>query len=110
MEFFFRLATKKFWSPARTRRRGLGKGIFALLRFKLECFRFSLIKRKPKNRFFQILLKEKNGGRKKLKNVLKRFLFWFAVVERRREETHRQNYHIPFLAYAEVKSPQARCA
>ena len=39
--------------------RGLGKGIFALLRIKLERFRFSLIKKKPKQKIFQILLKEK---------------------------------------------------
>ena len=38
---------------------GLGEGIFALLRFKLERFRFSLIKRKPKQKIFQILLKDK---------------------------------------------------
>ncbi len=35
---------------------GLGEGIFALLRFKLERFQFPLIKRKPKQKFFQILL------------------------------------------------------
>ena len=49
--------------------RGLGKGIFALLRIKLERFRFSLIKKKPKQKIFQILLKEKissaAGGEKK---------------------------------------------
>ncbi len=53
---------------------GLGEGIFALLRFKLERFRFSLVKRNPKQKIFQILLKEKNGG-EKIKNVLKKFLF-----------------------------------
>jgi len=46
---------------------GWGEGIFALLRLELERFRFPLIKRKPKQKIFQILLKEKNGGRKKLK-------------------------------------------
>jgi len=43
------------------------------LRFKLERFRFSLIKRKPKQEIFQILLKEKNGGRKKLKKCIEKF-------------------------------------
>ena len=28
------------------------------------------------------------GGQKKLKNVMKKFLFWFAVAERRQAETH----------------------
>ncbi len=45
---------------------GLGEGIFALLQLKIERFRFSLIKRNPKQKIFQILLKEKNGGRKKM--------------------------------------------
>ena len=67
---------------------GWGEGIFALLRLRLERFRFPLIKRKPKQKIFHILLKEKNGGRKKLKNVMKKFLFWFAVAERRQAETH----------------------
>ena len=71
---------------------GLGEGIFALLRIKIERFRFSLIKRKPKQKIFHLLLKEKNGGQKKLKNVMKKFLFWFAVAERRQAETHQQNY------------------
>jgi hypothetical protein len=44
---------------------GWGEGIFALLRLELECFRFSLIKRKSKQKIFHIPLKEKNGGRKK---------------------------------------------
>jgi len=58
------------------------------LRLRLERFRFSLIKRKSKQKIFQFLLKEKNGGRKKLKNVMKKFLFWFAVAERRQTEMH----------------------
>ena len=28
------------------------------------------------------------GGQKKIKNVMKKFLFWFAVVKRRQAETH----------------------
>jgi len=71
---------------------GWGEGIFALLRLKLERFRFPLIKRNPKQKIFHILLKEKKEG-EKIKNVLKKFLFCFAVAERRRAETHRQNYH-----------------
>jgi hypothetical protein len=67
---------------------GWGEGIFALLRLELERFRFSLIKRKPKQKIFHLLLKEKNGGQKKIKNVMKKFLFWFAVAERRQAETH----------------------
>jgi hypothetical protein len=67
---------------------GLGEGIFALLRLRIERFRFSLIKRKPKQKIFHLLLKEKNGGAKKIKNVMKKFLFWFAVAERRQAETH----------------------
>ena len=56
---------------------GLEEGIFALLRFKLERFRFSLIKRKPKQKIFQILLKEKNGGRKKLKKCIEKISVLF---------------------------------
>jgi hypothetical protein len=67
---------------------GLGEGIFALLRLRIERFRFSLIKRKAKQKIFHLLLKEKNGGQKKIKNVEKIFLFWFAVAERRQAETH----------------------
>ena len=44
---------------------GLGEGIFALLRLRIVRFRFPLIKRKPKQKIFHLLLKEKNGGRKK---------------------------------------------
>jgi len=57
------------------------EGIFALLRFKLERFRFSLIKRKAKQKIFQILLKEKNGGRKKLKKCIEKI----SVLVRRSE-------------------------
>jgi len=56
---------------------GLGEGIFALLRIKLERFRFSLIKGKPKQKIFQILLKEKNGGRKKLKKCIEKISVLF---------------------------------
>jgi len=38
---------------------GLGEGIFALLRIKIERFRFSLIKRNTKQKNFLFLLKEK---------------------------------------------------
>jgi len=48
---------------------GWGEGIFALLRLKLERFRFSLIKRKPKQKIFQFLLKEKKWGQKKIKKM-----------------------------------------
>jgi len=67
---------------------GWGEGIFALLLLELERFRFPLTKRKPKQKIFHLLLKEKNGGQKKIKNVMKKFLFWFAVAERRQAETH----------------------
>jgi len=67
---------------------GWGEGIFALLRLELERFLFPLIKRKPKQKIFHLLLKEKNGGQKKIKNVMKKFLFWFAVAKRRQAETH----------------------
>ena len=33
---------------------GLGEGIFALLRLRIERFRFSLIKRKPKGTAYKI--------------------------------------------------------
>jgi len=46
---------------------GWGEGIFALLRIRIERFRFSLIKRKPKQKIFHLLLKEKNRGQKKNK-------------------------------------------
>jgi hypothetical protein len=95
---------------------GWGEGIFALLRIRIERFRFSLIKRKPKQKIFHLLLKEKRGAEKNMKqayillsfgnvklrfapffisltrlnikNVMKKFLFWFAVAERRQAETH----------------------
>ncbi|MBU1683933.1 hypothetical protein KKC56_00490, partial [Patescibacteria group bacterium] len=54
---------------------------FALLRLRLERFRFSLIKRKPKQKIFQFLLKEKNGGRKKLKRYIEKI----SVLVRRSE-------------------------
>jgi len=38
---------------------GLGEGIFALLRLRIERFRFSLIKRNTKQKNFLFLLKEK---------------------------------------------------
>ena len=44
---------------------GWGEGIFALLRFRIERFRFPLIKRNTKQKIFHLLLKEKMGGRKK---------------------------------------------
>ena len=37
------------------------------MRLELERFRFPLIKRKPKQKIFHLLLKEKNGGRKNKK-------------------------------------------
>jgi hypothetical protein len=43
---------------------GWGEGIFALLRLRIKRFRFPLIKRKPKQKIFHLLLKEKMGGRK----------------------------------------------
>ena len=42
------------------------------MRLELERFRFPLIKRKAKQKIFQILLKEKNGGRKKLKKCIEK--------------------------------------
>ncbi len=88
---------------------GWGEGIFALLRLELERFRFPLIKRKPKQKIFHLLLKEKNGGQKKIKNVMKKFLFWFAVAERRQAETHQLNYHA-LRAYDLVQSYHTRGA
>jgi hypothetical protein len=91
-------ATNKIKAPQKNRAKpekqkgkkegGWGEGIFTLLRLRLERFRFSLIKRKPKQKIFHLLLKEKNGGQKKIKNVMKKFLFWFAVAKRRQAETH----------------------
>jgi len=65
----------------------LGEGIFALLQLELERFRFSLIKRKAKQKIFQILLKEKNGGRKKLKKCIEKI----SVLVRRSEAEARGN-------------------
>ena len=60
---------------------GWGEGIFALLRLRIERFRFSLIKRKPKQKIFHLLLKEKNGGRKNLKKCIEKI----SVLVRRSE-------------------------
>ena len=46
---------------------GWGEGIFALLRLRIERFRFPLIKRKPKQKIFHLLLKEKKWGAEKNK-------------------------------------------
>ena len=51
---------------------GLGEGIFALLRLKLERFRFSLIKRNTKQKNFLFLLKEKIA-REKIKKCRENF-------------------------------------
>lgn len=57
----------------------MGEGILFFLRFRLERFRFSLVKRKPQTeKFFhpqgtsQILLKEKDEDRKKLKKCIEK--------------------------------------
>ncbi|MEA1963456.1 MAG: hypothetical protein U9M94_04460 [Patescibacteria group bacterium] len=47
--------------------------------------------RKAKQKIFHLLLKEKNGGQKKIKNVMKKFLFWFIVAKRRQAEIHQQS-------------------
>ena len=51
---------------------GLGEGIFALLRIKIERFRFSLIKRNTKQKNFLFLLKEKIA-REKIKKSRENF-------------------------------------
>ena len=51
---------------------GLGEGIFALLRLKIERFRFSLIKRNTKQKNFLFLLKEKIA-REKIKKCRENF-------------------------------------
>ena len=51
---------------------GLGEGIFALLRIKIERFRFSLIKRNTKQKNFLFLLKEKIA-REKIKKCRENF-------------------------------------
>jgi len=86
---------------------GWGEGIFALLRLELERFLFPLIKRKPKQKIFHLLLKEKNGGQKKIKNVMKKFLFWFAVAKRRQAETHRLYYQFSRSVRFRPKPPRA---
>ncbi|MDD2274340.1 MAG: hypothetical protein PHG37_00780 [Candidatus Pacebacteria bacterium] len=43
---------------------GLGEGIFALLRLRIERFRFSLIKRNTKTEKFSFPFKRKNCARK----------------------------------------------
>ncbi len=61
------------WKQKGKKERGLGKGIFALLQLRIKRFRFALIKRKPKQKIFHLLLKEKNGGRKKIKECIENF-------------------------------------
>jgi len=51
---------------------GWGEGIFALLRLRIERFRFPLIKRKPKQKNFLFLLKEKIA-REKIKKCREKF-------------------------------------
>ena len=51
---------------------GLGEGIFALLRIKIERFHFSLNKRNTKQKNFLFLLKEKNA-REKIKKCRENF-------------------------------------
>jgi hypothetical protein len=46
---------------------GWGEGIFALLRLRIERFRFSLIKRNTKQKNFLFLLKEKIAREKIIK-------------------------------------------
>jgi len=61
---------------------GLGEGIFALLRLRLERFRFSLIKRNTKQINFLFLLKEKIA-REKIKKCRENF---FVLVCRSKAE------------------------
>lgn len=56
---------------------GWGEGIFALLLLRIERFRFSLIKRKPKQKIFHLLLKEKNA-REKIKKCREKFSVLFC--------------------------------
>jgi hypothetical protein len=65
------------WKQKGKKEGGWGEGIFALLRLELERSRFSLIKRNTKQKIFQILLKEKNGGRKKLKKCIEKISVLF---------------------------------
>ncbi len=50
----------------------MGEGIFALLRIRIERFRFSLIKRNTKQKNFPFLLKEKIA-REKIKKCRENF-------------------------------------
>ncbi len=112
-------------------------GIFALLRLKIERFRFSLNKRNTKQKLFQILysnetrevengakrnftfpsecriyarfiLKEKNGGRKKLKKCIEKI----SVLVRRSEAEASGNAPTELPHYWSVKEssepPRAR--
>jgi hypothetical protein len=56
---------------------GLGEGIFALLRLRIERFRFSLIKRNTKQKNFLFLLKEKIA-REKIKKCRENFSVLFC--------------------------------
>lgn len=69
------------------------------MRLELERFRFPLIKRKPKQKIFQILLKEKNGGRKKLKKCIEKF----SVLVRRSEAETGGNAPIELPLYRSVR-------
>ena len=93
----------------RAKREGLGKGIFALLRLELERFRTSLIKRKPKQKIFHLLLKEKNGGRKKLKKCIEKI----SVLFRRSEAEESGNAPTELALYRSVRGslepPRTRC-
>ena len=86
---------------------GWGEGIFALLRLELERFRFPLIKRKPKQKIFHLLLKEKNGGRKNKKCNEK-----ISVLVRHSEAEARGNAPIELPRSTSVKlssePPRAR--
>ena len=64
---------------------GLGEGIFALLRLRLERFRFSLIKRKPKQKNFLFLLKEKIA-REKIKKCRENFSVLLCRIHQLAEE------------------------
>jgi len=87
---------------------GWGEGIFALLRLELERFRFPLIKRKPKQKIFHLLLKEKNGGRKNKKCNEK-----ISVLVRRSKAEASGNAPIELPRSTSVKlsseSPRTRC-
>ena len=47
-------------------------------------------------------------GGKKIKNVMKKFLFWFAVAERRQAETHRLNYKFSRSVRFRSEPPRTR--